>query len=435
MKNLKKENGAITIIVLVSVLFMVSFLISSYILIANKVKAQKDMMSETKNIYESKSTMEEIYNSYIANSELIPIYNLEQLLNIGSDKTQFIDNKYYTFTNDATYILMNDIEYSETSEATGEYKETAGLLVSQSFKGQFEGNDHKITITNNLGEKCICNDSNNFNGILIDMPSDYKDKTYNIVDEVPIPKGFKYVKGSKSTGIVITDDFTGEESKGNEFVWIPVDGNIITFSKTAFNGEKLSTEKKLSTYWLSETSTEYVNLKSSVEKYKGFYIGRFETSADEQSIAQIKRGYIPWTNVKDIMTSKSSSMYDNKQAYKNYISTHLVYPQEWDATMNWIIKSGAKTEEEVKQDSSSWGIYDATMQETGSDEKTEANNIYDLAGNVSEFTQENYGTIGYISVRGGYYNDSGSGSPAASRTFYTISRNYIGFRICMMINL
>ena len=53
MKNFKSEKGAITIIVLVSVLFFVSFLISSYVIVANKVQAQKEIVQQTRDIYEN----------------------------------------------------------------------------------------------------------------------------------------------------------------------------------------------------------------------------------------------------------------------------------------------------------------------------------------------------------------------------------------------
>lgn len=440
MKKLESQKGAITIITLVSILFMVSFLISSYILVANKSREQQEMVEETRKIYESKSTMEEIYNSYLSNEEIIPIYTIEQLLKIGSDETIQIEQangKLYQFTNQATYVLMNDLDY------TGE------LLISESFTGNLEDNGHAITLINGSGETCICNNSNNFNGILVNIytdesniggnlsniPDEYKDKVYNIVDGVPIPKGFKYVKGTINTGVVITDDYSGLEDKGNEFVWVPVDGVNLTFSKTAFKGESLSNKEQLSRYWLSENTTEYKNLVSSVQKYKGFYMGRFEASNNSQYVAQVKRGYDPWTDIKDSVYEKASTMYSGVGNYENYISTHLVYPQEWDTTMNWIIQTGTKTREEVVDDSSSWGIYNQDMQKTGSSENTIANNIYDLAGNAAEFSQEFYGTIGYFSVRGGTSNYSAKQYPAASRAYYTYAYDYLGFRICMMLDL
>lgn len=68
--------------------------------------------------------------------------------------------------------------------------------------------------------------------------------------------------------------------------------------------------------------------------------------------------------------------------------------------MSWLVRSGAKTEEEVNTDSRSWGNYSdstgeattnsGTKQNTGSSEAWKANNIYDLAGNCYEWTQEAY---------------------------------------------
>lgn len=177
MKNLKRENGAITIITLVSILFIVSFLVSSYILISNKVKAQKDIIAETRNIYESKSTMEEIYNSYFSNEETIPIYTVDQLLSIGSDNLKQIsqaNGKFYKFSKTANYVLMNDLEF-KTSEWTdligkdeqGNLKEwvAIGEVVKKGingFTGNFEGNGHKILVTDLSNKLHECNESNEY---------------------------------------------------------------------------------------------------------------------------------------------------------------------------------------------------------------------------------------------------------------------------------
>ena len=85
MKNLKSEKGAITILVITSILFMLSFLISTYVIIANKVQEQKEIIAKTKDIYESNLDMEEIYNSYFDNNEIVPIYNKSQLFKLGSN--------------------------------------------------------------------------------------------------------------------------------------------------------------------------------------------------------------------------------------------------------------------------------------------------------------------------------------------------------------
>ena len=176
-----------------------------------------------------------------------------------------------------------------------------------------KGIGHTITLVNQSQEECVCSNSNNFHGILSNIPSQYRDTISNIVDGVPIPEGFRYVKGTKDTGIVITDSFTGNEDEGNEFVWIPVDGTTITFSKTGFNGEDLKTTKTTFKFWLDETTEQYINLSSSVAKYNGFYFGRFETSKVpniNSNIAQIKRNYTPWTSINESVYTKASSMYD-----------------------------------------------------------------------------------------------------------------------------
>jgi len=160
MKKLKSENGAITIIVIVSVLFFVSFLISSYVIIANKVQTQKEIIAETKKVYETTSSMEDIYNSYFSNDEIIPIYTVEQLLSIGEEDKQIsIDGKYYTFTNASSYILKNDLEFSTIDLGLTEDWVPLGSNNS-TFKGNFEGNGHTITVTNLDATKDIYTEEN-----------------------------------------------------------------------------------------------------------------------------------------------------------------------------------------------------------------------------------------------------------------------------------
>lgn len=132
MKKLRSEKGAITILVLVSMLFMVSFLISSYIIVSNKIKTQKEIIAQTKNLYENYN-LEEIYNSYFGKN-IIPIYTPEQFKKIGTDEYVNIEQigKRYKFSRDAHYVLMNDIDFTNTNfEIICEYnsnKAFSGIL-------------------------------------------------------------------------------------------------------------------------------------------------------------------------------------------------------------------------------------------------------------------------------------------------------------------
>ena len=168
---------------------------------------------------------------------------------------------------------------------------------------------------------------------------------------------------------------------------------------------------------------DYNEMIVSIGKYGGFYIGRYELS--ESGVK------------KDQPTLTKTNWYDLYQKCKilnasNKVEARMIWGCQWDATMNWLISSGAKTSDEVNKDSSSWGNYYSTSvkAEDGTTEikaskKTEklntgvttftmANNIYDLAGNVSEWTQEAYSTYSRAS-RGGVFNADGSAFPASDR--------------------
>ena len=173
---------------------------------------------------------------------------------------------------------------------------------------------------------------------------------------------------------------------------------------------------------------DYNEMIASIGQYGGFYIGRYELS--EAGVQ------------KDKATLTNTNWYDLYQKCKilnasNKVETRMIWGCQWDVTMNWLISSGAKTSNEVNKDSSSWGNYyntsvkadDGTtvLKANGKDQKlntgkttfTMANNIYDLAGNVWECTQEadlTYNRAG----RGGCYGFKGSYRPA----FYRVDMSY-----------
>ena len=188
---------------------------------------------------------------------------------------------------------------------------------------------------------------------------------------------------------------------------------------------------------------EYKAMIESVSKYGGFYIGRYELS--ESGVK------------KDQPTLTKTNWYDLYQKCKilnasNKVEARMIWGCQWDATMNWLISSGAKTSDEVNKDSSSWGNYYSTSvkAEDGTTEikaskKTEklntgvttftmANNIYDLAGNVSEWTQEAYSTYSRAK-RGGVFNADGSAFPASDRGNYSPGGSgYVNLRFSSHFN-
>ena len=191
-----------------------------------------------------------------------------------------------------------------------------------------------------------------------------------------------------------------------------------TFYKTIL-GEK-GTKEQLAELF----ADEYKAMIESVSKYGGFYIGRYELSESGVKKDQPTLTKTNWYNLYKKCAELQAS---------DKVKTQMIWGCQWDVTMNWLISSGAKTSDEVNKNSSTWGNYSnyntannytegttgyeknaGSLQNTGSSENWKANNIYDLAGNCYEWTQEASNT-NHRAVRGGYYSYNGSDSPASRR--------------------
>ena len=168
---------------------------------------------------------------------------------------------------------------------------------------------------------------------------------------------------------------------------------------------------------------EYKEMIESIKKYGGFYIGRYELSEAGVQKNQPTLTNTNWYNLYKKCKSLNAS---------DKVETRMIWGCQWDVTMNWLISSGAKTSDEVNKDSSSWGNHygtsvkanDGTTEikasktsavlNTGITTFTMANNIYDLAGNCDEWTQE-ADDAGSRAPRGGNYRNFGSSSPDSYR--------------------
>ena len=122
------------------------------------------------------------------------------------------------------------------------------------------------------------------------------------------------------------------------------------------------------------------------------------------------------------------------------VKSHLTFGAEYDSVLEWFIKTEIKTRAEIAEDSTEWGNHWNTenpprkVVETGSREEWCANNIYDFAGNVDEWTQEQNNSS-YRVIRGGNYSSDGNDFPVAYRNCSIPYSNYIytGFRATLYI--
>ena len=264
--------------------------------------------------------------------------------------------------------------------------------------------------------------------------------------DVWIPEGFKIAKDSASTvqgGVVI------EDKDLNQFVWVPV-ATLADYKRTWYTGWS-----PFSDY--SEALPE--DEKTSVERYKGFYIGRYEAGDKESTVAKtlrssndvtktvtIKANQAPYNNVRRTQAVSLAEGFATKQGYK--AKTKLVSSYAWDTTIAFLQKVNSdygSSSEEGNYNDKTFSYTDITgasqtkasnsqvLVPTG--QTTPVCNIYDMGGNVWEWTTESCSdTSSPYARRGGYYDSFFATYPAGFRDGYSDRANdIIGFRLTLFM--
>ena len=234
-----------------------------------------------------------------------------------------------------------------------------------------------------------------------------------------IPAGFSVSsrEGEQtiSTGLVVIGP------DGSEYVWIPTTTTPLGMRDF---GSYYSGSGSLNDYYDETNLPLYQNMVASVAHYGGFYFGRYEASnGGGSSLAD----YMPAS--KPVTADQPGSIWvrfspqnatvacQNLYADNSTVQGFFPWGANWDAVLQWLIDSGDKTWTEVASNSTSWGNYsndsfspNANGRYTGAYEEAKSNNIYDLAGNNWEWTQERQGSSNYV-MRSGGYNLMGGACP------------------------
>ena len=264
-------------------------------------------------------------------------------------------------------------------------------------------------------------------------------------EQVPIPEG--YIVSENSDENIVNKGLVISDSRGNEYVWISctVDSssNKLQYKRTEWGVEKDGTDNSRAikdeltlkdidvTYSKTDTdngineeiSKEIVAQinaeKESIKKYGGYYIGRYEVGKDNKT-AVIKAEQEPYVNIK---WSKAYELAKGIGGGEG-ATTYLCSSYSWDTAINFIQNTTGKNyatsiigfngnwkSQEVKDSSGKVIKPVNTAQRLNTGLTTALCNIYDMGGNVGEFTTElNPGTSETVVLRGGgNYSDFPAG--------------------------
>ena len=298
---------------------------------------------------------------------------------------------------------------------------------------------------------------------------------------VKIPTGFYYVGGTKTSGIVISDNVNdkdkyknkavvGTDLLGNQYVWIPCTtdstSSKLQYARTEWGVEADGDDNSRAIkdeLTLTDASVTYSNAdtanginadvskeivaqikaeKASVAQYGGYYIGRYEVGKNSDT-AVVKYNQTPYASI----TWSTAYGLAKKIITNSEVNSYLCSSYAWDTAVNFIQNNstaknyatsiegfnGNWNPQAVKDPSGNVIKPAGTSQQLNTGLTTQFCNIFDMGGNEAEFTTElNPGTSETVVLRGGcYYNygpagyrwDNGSG------TAYI----YYGFRATLFL--
>ena len=279
-----------------------------------------------------------------------------------------------------------------------------------------------------------------FGEIIEDLGEGTRKREESAWNKPYIPSDFHYVEGTVNDGYVIADE------SGNEFVWIPVDGVNVKYKKH-YTPNNNYTDVPDSEYPEGITGATESNIVNSAG---GFYIGRYEAGVPEgqniidgaskatsntSGIPVSKKGTVVWTNIDYTNANNNAKAYMNNSE----VASGLLTGKSWDTVCKWLQNSGIDV-----NDSSTYGNYTNSQslanvdgygfkQVAGYSEYWKVKNIYDLAGNVAEWTNELL--LGWRVIRGGDYSLYGSNNSVCGSYGDSIGLTHIArtFRVQLYI--
>lgn len=421
-KCIKSENGSVTTIVVASVLFFIIILSTAYMITVALRKSQLRSQILAKETYEK------------------DLNNVNDILT--SLKTEVID----------------------------------GVKIPEGFAYVGGTIDSGLVISDNQEDK------NKYKGENI-VGTDLKGNQYVWIE---VPKAGTVYKTAT------LDIVSGENGKFTEAEYVAIERDLQEYTETYRNGTSYRDEYDdlVVQAGTGLTNKQYVDLKNtmlqSVYENGGFWIGRYEAGVTNNRTSHISTTEVPTSKINQfpytyVYCSEAQSL--ASRVNSGSCTSSLMFGIQWDLVLKYLETTGA-TQESLNgtaTGSTNWGNYrdsafrlnrgkyakytnsvlnsawnDSTVNSagyveerekkvqnsdknsvlltTGASDKNVKQNIYDLAGNVSEWTLEyTFNSTYSCADRGGDYTQGGAESKVSKRNSHqsNYSNHNMGFRVTL----
>jgi len=246
----------------------------------------------------------------------------------------------------------------------------------------------------------------------------------SIVSKTPtIPEGFYVVPGLDKVeeGFVISDVPNDTGDVGNQFVWIPVTSESEYVRNKTYNTPNASKN--------AIDDTNY--LPTGVEIPEGKTEGEVEKEAGKEGIDTLvcKKGATVWNEI------SQEDAKEKAKTFKNTVKSGLITGIQWDVTMAFISKEprtdGEGNVYDVTTPSSNRHTGDSAT--TGQNKADQVCNIYDLEGNLWEYSAEKITSANLTFILRGGSADI-TNRPASHRYYFSGISTYNGtFRLVLYV--
>ena len=483
LKSIKRENSGITLIALVITIIVLLILAGVALatltgdsgILSNAEKAKEQTTQANVKEKVQLAIMEYKIGQYSEQKTLKEFLEAAGATNVTEDGTEGqMDG--YNFKIEDGVVTLTKGEYTPPPPTSNLTEEEKTALIEN---GIAELTPEEIALLPNATDLTNNENVKNIKAVL--------------TGGVVIPTNFNYVEGTKDTGVVVsitTNDVT------SEFVWVPVEdvstmaqlqeGSTENYQGKLYDSWTATGSTEMANYGVGTTKSrepslvtgneadtsailstvtgtkydaasdlyatggifngyftgakafgeamqdDYNDMIESVIKYKGFYIGRYETSVNGTTVASTTGT----TDTRPMASKEWYEMYKLQREFSNSstslsaVKSSMIWGSQYDAMLNWVIETKTDVAKIITTTNAPHDL-DETYQ-PGTQITDKINNIYDLEGNVIERTLEAFSTYGRV-MRGGIYCGAGSPSNRVSIFYPTISNVYYGSRATLYI--